>query len=160
MSLSQPWMPIEEIGLIELVGIDEKIDQNDYCASVALTVPSEAGSGEIVSVILVQTEDGSGAILSVQGQLLFFDADPDIASGDTALAAAEWPTLLGTLGFVTADWVTDAAGGAAYKPDLHIPFHALSTIYVTFQLLSGTSINSDAADNEQLELNLWIRRES
>jgi len=160
--LVQPFDGIRELGLTELVGVDEKVDQNDYSGSVDVDVSPgpQPASGTFLAFAFYQTEDSGGDILSVDGILYILDADPAVSSGDTALAATEWPTVLGTVAVAAADWSADAAGGVAYITDTEVPFHAVSTLYFVFKLTSATSINSDAGDDEQLEFNAWYRRES
>jgi hypothetical protein len=150
-----------EAGIFELVGTDEQVDQDDYSGSVEVSLPTDGPvSGEILSVILISTEDGSGAVQTPNGKLIFLDADPAVTSGDTALAAAEWPTVLGVVDIATTDWTSDANGGAAYITDTPIPFHALSSIFVTYKHEHATALNSAAGDDEQIECNFWYRRDA
>jgi hypothetical protein len=159
MTLYLPFAPILEGGLTELIGINEQVDQNDYSGSVEVELLHTA-SGEILSVALYNTEDGSGAILSPEGWLYIFDADPGIVSGDTAMTAAERVTILGRVKVESGDWETDTGGGLAYIYDTPIPFHELSSLFFVFKLTSATSMNSAAGDDEQLEFNFWYRRDS
>ena len=161
----QPFTPIHEGGLTELVGINEQVDQNDYSGSVALTVGAGSDntrlvSGEILAVALYATEDGTGAILQSAGKLIVLDADPAIASGDTAMTAAERVTVIGTIAVLAADWVADANGAVNYIYSQPLAFHDLATLYFVWLHQSATAINSDAADDEQLEFNIWYRRDS
>jgi hypothetical protein len=157
--LSLPFAPILEGGLTELIGINEQVDQNDYSGSVEVTL-LHAASGEILSVAFYSTEDGSGAVQEPEGWLYVFDADPAIASGDTAMTAAERVTVLGRVKVESGDWETDANGGLAYIYDTPIPFHHLASLFFAFKLTSATSMNSAAGDDEQLEFNFWYRRDS
>lgn len=158
----KPFMPILEGGLTELVGINDQVDQNDYSDSVGVSVAFDQLplSGEILSVILISTEDGTGAVQVPNGKLIILDADPAVAFGAVALAAAEWPTVLGVISVATGDWVSDANGGAAYICDQPVPFHALKTLYFVWLHQHATSLNSAGADDEQLEFNFWYRRDS
>lgn len=157
--LEKPFDPIRESGLLELIGINEQIDQNDFSGSVSLDVSPgpQPASGVIHQVAFIQTEDAGGAILSVAGDLLVFDADPNPTAGDTALTAAEWVTCIGKVSVEADDWITDANGGFAVVIDEPIFFHEVSTLYFVFKLTSSTSVNSDAGDDEQLEINVWYQ---
>ena len=152
---------IYEAGIMELVGINEQVDNGDLSGSVSLTIPgSGGGSGELLSFLFLASEDAGGAVLPSAGKLLIFDADPNPTSGDTDLAAAEWPTLIGMVQVAVTDWVTDANGGAAFIVDTPIPFHQVETLYFVWLHEDATSINSAAGDDEQLEMNCWYRLES
>lgn len=155
-----PFSPILEMGLTEIIDKDDQVDQNDYSSSVAVAL-GEIYSGEILSVVLVTSELGSGGIRTPAGTLLFLDANPAVSAGDTALAAAgaEHKTALGAVTIAASDWVTDAAGGVCFKT-VAIPFHALSTLYAVFRLTSATSFNDGAGDDEEMHLNVWYRRDS
>lgn len=154
---------VVEGGITELVGINETLSASKYSASVGVTIDtSDAGiSGEIVSVLLVATELGSGAIFSTAGRLYVFDADPATTADAAALAAsgADHKKLIGTVKIASTDWGSDANGGAAFA-SVAIPFHQVNTLYFVFQPDSGaTQINSAAGDDEELYLNFWYRRE-
>ncbi len=147
-----------EGGLTELVGINEQVDQNDYGGSVGVTL-AERCSGEILAIALYATEDGTGAVQDSAGTLFILDADPAVASGDTALAAAEWVTVIGRVQVATGDWSVDANGGCAYITDTIVPFHNLATLYFVWKQTDATGLNDAAGDDEQLEFNFWYRRE-
>jgi len=159
MALIQPFEGIRELGLTELIGINEQVDQNDYSASVDVDISPgpQPASGVIHQWMFYQTEDSGGAILSPAGTLYVLDADPAVSNGDTAITAAEWVTVLGTVDLLAADWTTDANGSVAVIKDQPVWFHALSTLYFTFKLTSATSINSAAGDDEQLEFNAELQ---
>jgi len=154
-----PFSPLLEGGLTELIGIDEQVDQNDYSGSVGVALAGTY-SGEILSVSLYTTEDGSGAILEPAGTLFLLDADPAIASGDTAMTASERVTVVGQIEVLASDWKSDANGASANIKIQPIPFHALSTLYFVWFHEDATSFNDAAGDDEQLEFNFWYRRES
>ena len=157
--LQQPFHPVIAAGLTELIGVDEQVDQNDYSGSVEVSLPY-AMSGEILSVMFYSTEDGSGSVQSPEGWLYLLDADPVVASGATSMTAAERVTVLGRVKLESSDWETDANGGTAFIYDTPIPFQQLSSLFLVFKLTSATSLNDAAGDDEQLEVNLWIRRDS
>ena len=78
---------IFETGLIELVGINEQVDQNDYGAHVTADLK---GSGEILSACFMSTEDGTGDVQEPAGKQLIFNGSVSIASAkqqDVALSA-------------------------------------------------------------------------
>ncbi len=94
------------------------------------------------------------------GELFILDADPDVSAGDTALAAAEWVTVLGRVKVAATDWTTDANGGAAFIYDQPVYFHALSTLYFVWFHTDATDLNDAAGDDEQLRVNFWYQRYS
>jgi hypothetical protein len=161
MIRTQPFEPIAGSGLTELIGKDEQVDQNEYSASVALDVGIDdlPSSGEILSLVLVSIETGSGAVLTPAGNLILLDADPEAAAGDTALSAAEWQTVLGIVTIEAADWISDTGGAAVFK-QIAIPFHHLTSLYAVWDHTDATSYNDAAGDDEELHLNLWYRRDS
>ena len=153
-------MPYEmlESTLVELIGVNEQVAQNQFNASVAVLDFSSARprSGIIRSVGFFL--NGAAVGISPAGELLLMDADPDTATADTNLIAAEWLTILGNVALVNADVVAAAAsetGGVALYHDLFIPFHEVSAVYALFQLTSATQFNSAGADDEQLQVNVW-----
>jgi hypothetical protein len=156
---AQPFSALLEGGLTELVGVDEEVNTNDFGGSVSVALGGEY-SGEILSFAFYATEDGEGAVQDSAGKLIILDADPAVAVGDTALAAAEWPTVLGVVPVAASDWVTDANGGCAYICDKPIAFHALSTLYFVWLHTDSADLNDAAGDDEQLEFNFWYRRDS
>lgn len=155
----QPFTAIQEGGITELIGINEQVDQNEYSASVGVSLGATY-SGEILAVILISTEDDSGTIQTPAGKLLILDADPATSAGDTALAATEWPTVIGIIPVAATDWLSDTAGAAAYITDTPVPFHPLATLYFVWFHESADSFNDAAGDDEQMELNFWYRRDS
>ncbi|MFV1969357.1 MAG: hypothetical protein ACC628_28380 [Pirellulaceae bacterium] len=165
MTYVTPFSPILEGGLTELVGIDEEVNTDDFSGSVGVTIGTGLGSnravsGEILSFMLYGTEDGSGAVPVPAGKLIILDADPAVSSGDTALAAGEWPTIIGIVDVAATDWVSDANGGGAFVPDQPVPFHDLADLYFVWLHTDATDINDAAGDDEQLEFNFWMRIDS
>ena len=159
--LSQPFEVIHEIGVTELVGKDEQVDQNDYSGSVSIDLPgAQPVSGEILAFAFYSTEEGSGAVQEAAGKLILFDADPAVASGDTALALAEHLTILGIVEVSASDWHSDANGATQYIYNQPVAFHALKTLYAAWFHEAATSLNSAADDDEKLRFNAWLRRDS
>ena len=152
---TRPAWPIQEIGLTELVGINEQVDQNDFSGSVQVSM---GGSGYLTKFIFYQTEDSGGALLSAEGTLFIFDTNPSVASGDTTLTAAEWITCIGKVPLVAADWLGDTGNGQVAYVEALVPYHESPNLWFVFKLTSATSINSAAGDDEQLEFNAWYER--
>lgn len=155
---TKPFSALLEGAVTELIGINEQVDQNEYAASVGVSLGGTY-SGEILQITLIATEDGTGAVIGQDGVLFFMDADPATTAGDTALAATEWPTVIAKIPVTGNDYSTDAGGGAV-TITTPVAFHALSTIYVVYQHTGATSFNDAAGDDEQLEVNFWYRRDS
>ncbi len=151
---------IREGGLTELVGINEEVNTSDYSGSVGVALAAGPCSGEILSLALYATEDGSGGVQDSAGTLIILDADPAIASGDTAMTAAEWLTVIGHIGVATGDWSVDANGGCAFINDDPIFFHNLSALYFVWFHTDAQDLNDAGADDEQLEFNFWYRIEA
>lgn len=160
--LTQHFDPVREAGVTELIGKDEKVDQNDYSGSVGVTLANGGGSGKILGVALYSTEEGTGTVLTQAGKLLVLDADPAVASGDVALTVAEFKTVIAAVDIAAADWVGGVTDGGAVAiwADHDIPFHDLSALHFTFKNEGATAINSDAADDEYLHFNFWYQLES
>ena len=159
--LQIPFAPIIEGGLTELVGINEEVNTSDFGGSVEVALEGEQPiSGEILSFTFFATEDGSGAVQDSAGKLLILDADPAVAAGDTALAAAEWPTVIGMVDVDEDDWIVDANGGVAYIYNQPVPFHSVASLFFVWYHEDATDLNDAAGDDEQLEFNFWYRRDS
>lgn len=151
-----------EGGATEIVGADEQVDQNEYGASVAValdTTDYDSISGEILSFGFLSTEDGTGAIQKPDGTLYIFDADPSISVGDVTMTNADWLTVMGVVRVSSSDWVTDTTGAMNYIIDTPIAFHSVITMYLAWFQEDTTSFNDNAADDEQLEMNFWYRRD-
>jgi len=161
MQITVPRKHLLASGIKNLIGADDQVDQNDYSNSVAIKVSDgDSHSVEVLDILLVFSETGSGAIISEDGVLMFFDANPEVSAGDTALAAAgaEHKTLIGQVAIAAADWVADASGGAVTK-EVAIARHNGDFIYAVYKHTGATTINSDAGDDEMLDLNVWWREE-
>lgn len=156
---SKPFAEMEEGGLTELIGINEQVDQNEYSGSVGIALGGTY-SGEILMVTLYSTEDGSGAVQQPDGVLIFLDVDPEVTVGDAAITAAERITIIGQINVGTDDWQADANGASACIKNQPLTFHPLATIYVVWFHENATSFNDGEGDDEQLEFNMWFRRDS
>jgi len=150
---------ITELGATELIGINEAVAQNQYCASVGITLGTQPISGELLAFAFYSQESGSGAVLQATGKLILLDADPASAAGDTALTAAEQLTILGVIDVAAGDWVADTGGAVAYIVDTPIPFHRLTSLYAVWKHTLATGYNDAAGDDESLNFNAWYRRD-
>jgi len=150
---------ILEGGLTELVGINEEVNTSDYSGSIGVALAGTY-SGEILSVAFYATEDGTGAVQDSAGVLYVLDANPNVASGATAMTAAAWVTVLGKVIVTAADWKVDANGGCAFIYEQPVPFHSLATLYFVWFQTDATSLNDAAGDDEVLRFDFWYRRDS
>lgn len=154
-----PLYPIDESGIIELVGVNDQVDQNDYGDTAVLAFGGDV-SGEILMATLVSTEDGTGSIQIPECQVFVFDTNPSTTAGDTTIGAAYWPTCIGIIDIVPGDWSGDANGKVANTKDQPVAFHEVSNLYFVFKNLDANGINDAAGDDEQIEINMWYRRDS
>lgn len=152
---------VQESGLLSLVGADNQVDQNDFSltADIPVGLSTVPCSGELLSLVLVSRETGTGAVQTPTGHVIFLDADPNTTAGDTALTAAEWATAIGQVEIESGDWISDANGALAFK-QIAIAFHKLSTLYAVWLHTDATSYNDGAGDDETLDLNVWFRKDS
>jgi len=163
MAYMTPFSPIREIGVTELVGADEQVDQNEFGAAAEVTLPgTQPVSGEFLSFLLIASESGTGAVQNPTGYLLIFDADPGHSAGDdgSGITAAEWATLVGAVQVESSDWISEDLGAVAYITDTPVAFHNVESLFFVWYHTNGTSLNDAAGDDEKLELNAWYRRES
>lgn len=160
--LSNPLYQITELGLSNLIGADQQVDQNDYGASVALTLGDGVRpvSGEFLSFLFYTAETGSGAVQTPAGTLLLLDADPAVSAGDTSITAAERFTVVGQIRVLASDWISDANGGSAFIHDQPLPFHSLTALYAVWFHEDTASFNDAGGDDETLQFNAWYRRDS
>jgi hypothetical protein len=161
-----PRYPILHIGVTELVGKDEQVDQNELGDAVEVDLSSDGEgqpiSGEILSAMFYATEEGSGSVQDSAGELLIFTADPGQAAGDdgSGISGAEWQTCIGRIKIAASDWSTEDNGGIAYVTDTPIPFHDLSSLFLVWYHTDATSLNDAAGDDEVLDVDLWYQRYS
>lgn len=147
---------IEELGITELIGINEVVSADQWSASVAITFN---GTGEIRKVCLFATEDGAGAVFTAAGNLTLFDADPAITSNDATITAAERITIHAMITFAAADWESDANGASNCQNVNEV--YSNGTLFAAWHSAAAeTQWNSAAGDDEQLEVNFWVRRDS
>jgi len=162
-----PQYGMQHIGVTELVGKDERTDQNELGAEVAVTIEEVTGvpaSGELLAFMFYATEEGSGAVQDSQGELLIFTSAPGLTAGDdgSGVSAAQWQTCIGRIKVSASDWTLDAnaAGAIAYVCDKPVPFHAVSTLYFVWYHTDATSLNDAAGDDEVLDMDCWYVRYS
>jgi hypothetical protein len=144
---------IFETGLIELIGINEQVDQNDYGAHVTADLK---GSGEILAACFMSTEDGTGAVQEPAGKLMIFNAAVTVAAGDTSITVAERSELIGMIDVSASDWQSDANGASQSILVQPIPYDT-NDLYLVWFHEDATSFNDGAGDDEQLEVNLMYR---
>jgi len=161
MAISKPFDAVLESGLIEIIGKDDaEVANGEYSKTADVALEAVNGhSGEILSITLVSTMTGTGAIQVPACKLMFLDADPDTTSGDAALSAAESKTIIGYVDIAAADWITDTNASVAHKA-VSVPFHSITTMYAVLKSADAAAINSAEADDEIIEFNLWYRRDS
>jgi len=162
MPLVAPMFPPAETGVLELVGTDERVDQNEFGAAVSYDIPGpKAGSGILTAFTFFATEEGTGALQDSAGQLLIFDADPGHSAGDdgSGITAAEWKTLIAAIDVAAGDWTTEDNALFCNKRDFEpIRFHEVNTLYFVWRHTDATSLNDAAGDDESLSVNVWYQR--
>lgn len=147
----------QELGLTELIGIDEAVASTNYGGSVGVALVAST-SGTIKSVQFVSKETGTGAVQTPAGTLYIYDADPEISANDAAMsaAAADHAKLIGRVQVLTGDWQADTSGAEAYIIT-SIPFHSVATLYFSWRMASGSAVNDAAGDDESLLFNAWYQ---
>lgn len=147
--------PIVMSELLTLVGADDDVSNSEYGASVQLPLVSVERGGEIISVNLYST---GGDVQEVGGVLFLFSADPESSAGDAAISAAERVTILGSVEVAATDWNSDA-NGASWFSATAVPVPAAkNNLYAVFQMDASSQMNSDAGDDEVLQMRVLIRR--
>jgi len=152
-------------GVVELVGKDETLAPTNYAGSVEIPLDANgSASGEILGVTLIQREEGSGSLLSVDGDLIILNADPSIAANAVTLgaAAAIWQSIVGAIPIANSDWrptSTEDANGQYVHKIQAIPFESARSLWATFFLASATTMNDAGGDDEILECILRYRRD-
>ena len=151
----------------ELIGADEKVDQNEWCASANVAITLEKQGITIHSFLLKQGFDGAatGVALAPTGTVVFFKGNPSLASGTAigGLSAAQLALIVGAHDVVAGDWnawmaaaaTTDASLAIFHLTEkIDIPRMANDGFYVAFLYTGATSFNSAAGDEETLEIKL------
>ena len=161
---TRQWKKTSESGILSLVAKDdaEMSISGDYSNTADIALGGTF-SGKITAFQLTSAEVGTGAVQNGTGKVFFFDADPNIVSSDVAMAAAgaEHKTVLGIVDIAAADWNSDANGAVCFKGNIDIAFHSLATIYAVYRNTDGTAVwNSDAADDETLDINVWYETDA
>ena len=162
----QPFSPILHGELTELIGINERVDQNEYSASVGVTMTSGSPtsgsvSGEVLHTTLYSRATGSGSALTPVGTLMFCNGDPGmVTSGSTAMPVAVRQSIIGQIVVLAADWRGDALGASVTIPDQRLAFDELSNMYLVWFHEDATAYNDNAGDDEILEADFWYRRDS
>jgi hypothetical protein len=160
-----PEYPIQHIGVTELVGKNERTDQNEFGAEATVTLTPTTGrplSGEFLSFMFYATEEGSGAVQDSEGELLIFTSAPGLTAGDdgSGITAAEWQTCIGRIKVSPSDWTVEDAGAIAYICDKPVPFHDVQALYLVWRHTDATSLNDAAGDDEVLDVDAWYVRYS
>jgi hypothetical protein len=163
--LTLPQHPIQHIGVTELVGKDERVDQNEFGAEVTVTLTLTTGrvlSGELLSFMLYATEEGSGSVQDSEGELLIFTSAPGLTAGDdgSGITAAEWQACIGRIKISASDWTVEDAGAIAYICDKPVPFHDVQSLSFVWRHTDATSLNDAAGDDEVLDFDAWYVRYS
>jgi len=161
MSLQAPMFPPVETGVLELVGANEQVDQNEFGAAVSYDlIAARPMAGALLAVTLLSSEAGTGAIQTPAGQLLVFDADPGHSAGDdgSGISAAEWQGLIAAIDVQAVDWTAEDNGAFCNLRNFEpIPFHRLSTLYFVWRHTDAISLNDAAGDDEVLSVNVWLQ---
>jgi hypothetical protein len=154
---------ILETPVIELVGVDEALGQDNYSASVE--VPIEANllaSGEIMSITLIQTvvSPGTGSLLQPEGKLIIFGGEVTILADADALAVGggDHRKVVGFQNFAAGNYLPGNNGHVAFV-ETAIPFPAVKSLWLSFFLTSATGLNDGEDDDELLECILRYRRD-
>ena len=160
--LTNPRYQIAECAQTTIVGTEAQVDQYDYGASQAVTLGDGVRpcSGEILQVLLVCYETGTGAVQTPAGTLIFLDADPSTAAGNTSITAGERATVLGQVKILASDWKADSVSAGVTVHDQPVAFHNLQTIYVVWYHEDATSMNDAAGDDESMVMKFWYRRDT
>lgn len=151
-----PWRPVREVGITELIGVDEEVNTDDFGASVQVDLAETATSGEILSVCLYS--DGGG-IQTSAGVLYVYDVDPQILSGITTTSNVTNTMVVGQKTFYASDWSADASSARACMA-IALPFHDVRYLYFAWLHTDATDLNDAGGDNERLQMNVWIRSDS
>ena len=147
-------------GQVTLVGINNAVDQNKWSPSVALSLDvGETVLGSYIKAVrLIAGESGSGSVIKSVGDVVFFNADPAIASNDAAITAAEWLTVVGHATFAAANYTTGDALGAVAQANVEIPLPPTSTLWAALLKTDAAALNDAAGDDEFLILEVMYTK--
>lgn len=152
-----------EIANRQLVGInDDAIAQNEFSNSVQLSVSGSQVTGEIIKVVVIRSEDGTGAILKEPLDLYFFRSDPLISAGDDVFAVAHANASVGDIHIAAGDYAADLAGTDTAGMATKLAADAFKTdtsgrLWVVMVNRGTTTINSVVGDDEQVEMTILFR---
>lgn len=146
---------------VTVIADDDQVDQNEWSDAVAVALGATV-SGWITAIQIIQTETGSGAILSdLAFEVFLFASDPSLSAGASTLTAAQDAVRIpGGRVVIENDDIEVYADHAIADIVLEKPiaFASLSTIYAAIKSTGATSINSDAGDNEVVTVRLTVER--
>lgn len=146
-----PVTRVHELDTIELIGADEAVIQNRWGGSVAVELPAEDISGEILGLSLITRAGATGTILTPAGKLAVFKSDPSISAVATGLTTGDHAEMIGLIDVVAGDWYSDTKGAMAFF-DNPIAFFTLKILYFAWFQESAAGFNSAGDDEETLEL--------
>ena len=151
-----PFAPIAETGVTEIIGENEQVSQYDWSEGTEIALGGTY-SGEVLNITLILS-----GTLTEAGTLLIFDADPSVTLADANLATASWLLAIGKVDVAAGDWFEENAAGTGATATFAVPiaFHSMSSLWVAFYHEGATQWNSLAADNESLDVQIEIRRDS
>ncbi|MDX9831450.1 MAG: hypothetical protein RBU35_14365 [Anaerolineae bacterium] len=160
--------PIHTTGLVTLVSKDDQVDQTTYGRKAKLDLATAAGlpagtplSGELLRLLLLSREGGTGTVQKPAGTLFLFTAEPDVSPGDQALDDGDsWAGAWAAVSVATTDWQGDDSGALAIILADPIPFHAISALWAAWLHGDATTLNIEEGDEETIHINAWFRRES
>lgn len=135
----------------ELIGSGDAVAASRWGKSVSLTMPVGDMDGEVMQVVVSTRTGGTGQILTPDGKLFFFDADPAISAGATGLTTGEHATIIGEFDIESADFYSDTKGAVAVNKN-SIAFYPLKTLYVAWFQEASTGFNGATGDLEILEM--------
>ena len=104
--------------------------------------------GRLVKMCLVMS---LGSIISEDGSVLFFDADPGITIDASDLTLAQAQTIVAVVSFVAADYLTNFAASSINCQTIDEPFHSISEVAYHHE---GATL----LDDEDVEMHLWWQK--
>jgi len=161
----RPIVPLRNEILVDIN--DTAIAQNQMSISRTLSISDRQVTAVVIWVSLIATEDdagGGGVIIKEAADLLFFNTDPSTLSGASVLTKAAAALYEGSIHIPDGDWLasmsgTDTAGVSDTPAVKSFRTDANGNLFVVYVHRGTTTLNSAAADDEQIELNIDIRLE-